>query len=880
MSGVEALPPEILIQIFRFLELRDIVRLSATCTKFLEICSAPTLWLHLTSVDFTDCAIPHADKIMNIIEKSPNIETLYLGDVIIEDEQHLIEEGNENEGRAREGVVGEDLFVLNVLKKLQHLKNIHLHMSGITNHTVEAICAKQPDIRSVSIHDNRFVSTEAALDLVTHCHNLSHLCLDSCESVVTFQLSSTVQQLNLVHVSLIRLYMDLDNVRGLVASSPRLCHLDLTGVFHLHQFSFAETDNNLAGLATMETLVLDMGLSLREVRLPHCPNLKSISVVQCQLLKELVACCPQLQSLNVEGCVSMETLHLSECNLRHLSCRDLGALTSLNIRAPHLQSLDLSECKLLTSDQVVATVDNKTSLTSLDIRGCTNVNPAEISTHILAQFPCLETLTYGDNSWTSVTLTSETLLQLTISKCTSPNGVQLSMPALQCLMVDKCPNFSEQDLVDSLSYGQQIRRSQGLESLLGPQCKVDPFINGSGTHDLQSLTLKDLPGLHGELLSRSLKLLPHLVDLHLIHCTFISQLHIDGWPSLQNVQVESCSRLNSFTVHRVNSLRAISVKWCSMVQTINVVSDSLVHLDLTGTNTAHLELHCHSLESLSVTGVLTQDSHTAYICCPQLEHLSITKCDRLSDSNLADIIHKCPALSSIMLIGSSTLRHVKVPSSIHTCCLTGHRGVRTITLDNPPRIQHLTLNNLPKFTPDSRQKLLLECQTTLRVLEVRAIPGETTLSVCLMQLTSLTLDQGVHLSHLEIVCPSLQTLRIQGCPRLHTLVLHLSSLPDLQVYHSTPLLALRHLSLTCPTVPDLHNTLSLYCPRLQRLTLKNSRLDYHLLSQLGTSLLYLQTVSLYQCELGTSDSESEWDFRGNMMLLKNGRSINIFIVNS
>ena len=58
------------------------------------------------------------------------------------------------------------------------------------------------------------------------------------------------------------------------------------------------------------------------------------------------------------------------------------------------------------------------------------------------------------------------------------------------------------------------------------------------------------------------------------------------------------------------------------------------------------------------------------------------------------------------------------------------------------------LMHLFQFSPDKRTELLSLCGSTLRDLEVRAIPGETTLSLMLPELTSLTVDQGIHLESL------------------------------------------------------------------------------------------------------------------------------------
>ena len=54
-----------------------------------------------------------------------------------------------------------------------------------------------------------------------------------------------------------------------------------------------------------------------------------------------------------------------------------------------------------------------------------------------------------------------------------------------------------------------------------------------------------------------------------------------------------------------------------------------------------------------------------------------------------------------------------------------------------------------QFTPSDRLKLLKNCEETLEVLEVRAIRGETELTLSLKHLTSLTLDQGIQLATLS-----------------------------------------------------------------------------------------------------------------------------------
>ncbi|XP_045159098.2 uncharacterized protein LOC123524730 [Mercenaria mercenaria] len=868
LSLLEYMPSGVLLEIFKFLDWNDICQVASTCTKFRGVCSSATLWLRLKVLDFRACAIPDAEKILHVLQKTPNAGHIILGDIITEDtdainsnpadnarDDYMSEEDEENEddarGSARHNLTVSDRFVLDVIKCCPRITHLELHMHKITDMSVNAICAKCTCLQTLELHDNPHIQNEAVCELVSLNPAITQLVIDSCEELEFLEIRHTdpTQHLSLTNISFLGQKMVISNVQTLVQSCPYLTHLDLTASQYLDRFSFDTVQGQRSALDCLQVIILKLCKDLQLISLPYCPNLQQLDTSYCSSLKEITATSPKLSQLDTTDCEQVTKIDLTSSDIQELCCKGMELLNTLQIGSDQLTSLDLSECSSLLASNALDAVTNKSVLISLNICGCKNILPDDVNSTVLPQLTGLKTLKYGGHSWTSVALSSENITDFEFSSCINTTCVLLNSPSIKHVTLNDCRDFSEQELMDSFLHGKLVTRMQGLESLVSDH-KEKPFCGNSGVPNLCTLKCHSLPGLHGDILSHDLRYFSSLSTVEFVHCTFIAHVTVSGWPSLKSLKIISCNRLNSVSVGDVHTLQDLDVRWCGMVQDFTLRAENLKSLDVRGTNFAHLNIFCDKLNSLQLNGVCTQPKHTICLRCRCLRELSVTKCDRLTDTTVTDLVEHNPQLQSLSLIGTLSLRCLSLPSSIKVCSLTGHRTLKKINLASPITVQHLTLNNLPKLVPEERQMLLKQCEESLRILEVRAIPGETYLQLQLQNLCSLTLDQGIHLSALDIQCSKLRYLRIQGCPKLNSLTLHVESLTQVQVYHSAPLLALRCLSLHSKQVLHLARVLAYYCPKLEELSLYGSEIKGSQLYGLGQSLHSLHTVTLHHCNVG------------------------------
>ncbi|KAL4220157.1 hypothetical protein ACF0H5_020566 [Mactra antiquata] len=878
LSLLDNLPADVLVEIFTFLDWNDLYQVACTCTKFWHICKASSIWLRIRCLDFRNCAIPLPDKILQVLNRTPNASHIILGQVITEDKvvsepTSYNDDGNDDDDdddmdtgeteNKKDNLQSSDRFVLNVLKCCTKISHLELYMGDITDMSVNAVCAKCTVLESLKVSDNCYINKRAIRELVSLNSTLKQLDLEWCDSLGNIRLThiEPSRHLTLQKFSISGIEFDLNSVTTLFTSCPQLMSLKLAGCMNLYQLALNTSNtgqNARAGFESLQELVVTSCNGLTEINVLPCLNLKYLHISDCTVLQKIIVNSPTLCQLMID-CTSIDNnvkqISMNKSSIESLSCKNMSSLELLDIGSDVLKELDLQSCSKLSVDQLLSSIANKEYLTSLNICGCKNISPTDLNDVILPQLTALQILQYGGHSWNTVDLKSSCIKHLHFSDCINTTCILLNMPQLESLTLNKCRDFSEMELMDSLLYGKLITRMQGLESLV-TENRESPFTQDSGTSRLSSIKFENLPGLHGDIISHSLHHFRYLRTVEFIRCSFLCNLSVMSWPSLTELRIQSCNALRNLTVEKVPTLQTMSVKWCCMLQTCTIQAENVTSLDMLGTNFVQLSVNSNRLKTLHLNGVCTQPQHSIQLRCSDLTDLSITKCDRLTDDVLNDIFIYNPSLKSINLIGSLSLKSIFLPESIEECSLTGHRLLKELKTLSPPRVKHLTLNNLPKFVPSDRLSFLCNCEQFLRVLEVRAIPGETTLNLQLKELLSLTLDQGIHLASLEIRCPKLKYLRIKGCPKLSCLTLHVDSLTRVQVYHSTPLLALRQLTVYSKHVVHLARVLAYYTPKLQELSLHGSEVKGSEIYRLGTYVPNLQTVILSQCDV------SELEYQG------------------
>nr|XP_022318735.1 uncharacterized protein LOC111121662 isoform X1 [Crassostrea virginica] len=847
------LPAGVLYEIFKHLDWMDLCRLAQTCTKFQELVQKATIWMQMKTLDFTYSPLPLAERILSIIKRCPNAEYIRIGEIVLEDTL--------------------DLFLASVFRCCPHLKKLFINTPSIDNDSVEILHQKGDNLKylSVNLFDEYLDSQH--LTQVIALKNLQELHLQQCRSNVFVHRLEDNPTYNIIKLVLNDSNLREENITEILRSCIHLEYLDLQNSISSFPTSNLPVKNGLNKLRVLNLGQNDIQ-NLEAAELFPC--LETLNVDMCQMLESIEVSAPLLFNFSCNACDALKKLELSPCSINSIHLRS-EMLQSMQINSSSLQEVELSCNKRLSAESLMAAIPHKDLIQIVTLNKCEGISANDLN-EILTEFPNLRELnvTVGETKvpWNQAQIKSEKLRTLQFGGCTILSSLPISAPALHSLSIQDCRDFEEIELLDALLYGKkitlhlQIERVRGMECLWNRVVDQRIFDNQSGVENLQELYLTDMKGIKGTILSSAICNFKFLHKLVLKGCNFLSQLPLKNCSSIEVLCIESCPKFSLLAISDCPNLHILHVKYCSMMHQCSIEANQLTETDLTGTNFSNFSLSSAELGHLTVHGVCTRESNTLNLSCPLLESISIQKCDMLTDETVADVFARCPKLTSLTILGGHQIRHLEIPRLLEVLSLTGLRKLQQVNVTDPSQLQHLTLNNLPKFSPELRMALLKKCERTLEVLEVRAIPGEVNLSLELTSLKSLTLDQGIHLSDLYIKCPKLTALRVQGCPKLTFLEIDIETLSQIQIHHSARLMGLRHMTIKIPSTRHLSNILAYYAPNLQTLTIENSWISKEELMKLGRSLMCLGNINLKNCK-------EENQFAGTFKPMLLGRSNNI-----
>lgn len=820
-------PAGILYEIFKHLDWMDLCSLAQTCTKFRDLITRATIWMQMKTLDFTDCPLPLADRILNIIKRCPNAEYIRFGLMVLENSTL-------------------DHFLASVFGCCQHLKKIFIDTDSIDNETIEVLHEKGNNLKylSVNLWDKHLDSHH--LTQVLALGHLKELYIQQCRSNIFVHRVEDNPTYHIRKLVLNDSSLQEGNVREILRSCVHLEYLDLQN--SISKFSTSNLPVK-SGLNTLKVLNLGHNYLQSLVTEQPFPNLETLNLDMCQMLEVVKVEAPLLLNFSCLCCDALNRLELSPCSINSIHL-ELELLQTMHINSICLQEMELSCNKRLSCELFMAAIPHKDLMQVLSLDRCRGISASDLG-EILTEFPNLRELrlSVGEPKvpWSQAEVRSEKLRTLHFGGCNILPSLLVNAPALLSLHLQDCRDFEEAALFDGLLYGKKIERARGMECLWNRRVDQTIFENHSGVENLQELYLTDMKGIKGTVLSSAITNFSFLSKLVLKQCNFLSQLPLSDCSSIEVLCIESCPKFSSLAISNCFNLHIVHVKYCSMMQQCNVVANQLTETDFTGTNFSHFNLSSAELQHLTLQGVCTRETNTLKLSCPSLESLNIQKCDMLSEETIKEIFTSCPKLTSLSILGGHQVRSIEIPRLLEVLSLTGLRKLEHIRGTQPIKLYHLTLNNLPKFTPELRMDLLKQSEETLEVLEVRAIPGEGELSLQLSRLKSLTLDQGIHLSKLYIKCPKLSALRVQGCPKLSFLEIDMETLSQIQIHHSARLLGLRHMSINIPSIKHLSTILSYYTPNLKTLTIEKSWISKEEMVKLGRCLSCLENILVKNC---------------------------------
>ncbi|XP_048761018.2 uncharacterized protein LOC125670101 [Ostrea edulis] len=820
-------PAGVLYEIFKHLDWMDLCSLAQTCTKFRDLIKKATIWMQMKLLDFTNCPLPMAEKMLNIVKRCPNAENIRVGGMVLE-------------------LSALDDFLASVFDCCPHLRQLYINNPSINNECMEVLHRKGEnlDVLSVNLFDEYLDSQH--LTQVVAMKNLAELNIQQCRSNIFVQRVEEKPTYNIRKLILNDSMLQGENVTEILRSCVHLEYLDLQ-----NSISTFPTDNLPVrnGLKRLKVLNLGQnGLQTLEVEHPF-PSLESLNIDMCQIIESVKVAAPLLNQFSCNSCDVLESLELSPCSINSVHLR-LESLQTMQINSVCLQEVEISCNKRLSCESFMAAIPHKDQIQILTLDQCEGISAQDLN-EILNELPNLRELKVNVGEprvqWNQAEIRSQTLRILHFGGCFILSSLPVNASTLTSLHLQGCRDFEEAELFDGLLYGKRIQRTRGMECQWNQRVDQAIFENHSGVENLQELYLSDMKGIKGTLLSSVVNNFRSLSKLVIKKCSFFSQLSLSNCTTIEVLCIESCPKFTSLNISNSPNLHILHVQYCSMMQQCIVTANQLTDVDFNGTNFSHFDLRSVELTDLIVQGVCTRESNKINLSCPFLRTLNIQKCDMLTDETLEEIFCHCPKLTSLTILGSNQLRNLQIPESLEVLSVTGLRRLQTVRVTESSRIQHLTLNNLPKFTPSLRMELLRQCEKSLEVLEVRAIPGEINLSLQLTQLKCLTLDQGIHLSTLCIKCPKLSALRVQGCPKLSHLEIEIEKLSQIQVHHSVQLLALHHIRIRITSIRRLSSVLVHYTPNLQSLTIEEGRTSKEEIVKLGRSLCCLENIILKNC---------------------------------
>ena len=348
------MPPEIRMEILRYLKPKEIVRCSSVSKSWHAMCFDGQLWSHLdTSEYYQD--IP-ADALVNIITSAgPFVRDLNLRGCV-----QLRERWNTNgladacrnlENFSLEGCRIDRTSIHCFL--LQNTRLVHINLSGLagaTNSAMKIIAQYCPRVEHLNISWCNHVDTRGIRKVVEGCPNLKDLRAgevrgwDDIDFMAEIFKRNTLERLVLMNCdsvnddSLIALIEGVDSEIDLLTNRAivpprRLKHLDLTSCRGLSDTGIKALANNVPYLEGLQ--------------LSKCHTLTDAS------LTELLPTIPILTHLDLE-----ELDGLTNATLQSLAAAPC---------APYLQHLSISYCENLGDSGMLPVLKACPSLTSLDM---------------------------------------------------------------------------------------------------------------------------------------------------------------------------------------------------------------------------------------------------------------------------------------------------------------------------------------------------------------------------------------------------------------------------------------------------------------------------------------------------------------------------------
>jgi F-box and leucine-rich repeat protein 2/20 len=350
----EEMPPELRIEILRYLKPKEIVRCSAVSKAWHKMCFDGQLWSRLDTSDYYR-DIPAEALVKIITSAGPFVRDLNLrGCVQLREKWNthgLVDACRNLENFSLEGCRIDRASVHCFL--LQNQRLVHVNLSGLP------------------------AATNSALKIIAqHCPRLEHLNLSWCNNVDTRGLRRVVEgcrNLKDLRAGEVHGWDDVDFMNLLFQANS----LERLVLMHCDSL----TDESLAVLVEGIDSEVDV-LTNRPIVPPR--KLKHLDLTRCRGIgdkgvKTLVGNLPELEGLQLSKCHALTDSSLTDLlptlpKLTHLDLEELEELTNATLQslaaapcAPHLSHLSISYCENLGDAGMLPILRQCPNLLALDM---------------------------------------------------------------------------------------------------------------------------------------------------------------------------------------------------------------------------------------------------------------------------------------------------------------------------------------------------------------------------------------------------------------------------------------------------------------------------------------------------------------------------------
>ena len=821
-SVTEIFPDELLFAIFSFVGWRDLIHIAQTCTKMHTFCSDLRLWLQLWDLDFSRCITASFQRVLEITKRCPNARVLRL-DVSLNDEQFV-----------------EILAVCPRLHTFQ-MKNV----GKLGNASLRRIASECDDVKAVKVSGSTFAGTSGVEEVVNaHAKTLEELYLNRCYNVRYLRLTRHQQGKleRLAKITIKNMKFEEESVRTLCANCPSVEELCLAGST-LAQFTMEEVADGLTELKMLDLTGCDL---LESVQLQNLVDLKIICCQNCTALEEFTAECSNLTSVLLSNCSSLKKF---TCISKEISSLDLSALPrldSLSFNCSKLTELNVAASSRMPVAVLESLIQQHSGLETLNIRSCKQFSKEDLE-RLVSMMQSVTTLYCGGMTLTDFTYSSQCITSLSLESVVDLPFVSFLSPSLCQLILHNCSDINEEQLIEGILYGSSVKKTSSHSPV---KSAVSPNL---GAPNLVDLRISHVPNVSGKALSLLGGNITSLCKLTVTDSFFFKELRVNGWSSLETLEIIAATRFNFLDVQHCPNLKQISVLYCSDVSEVNINCESLEVFYTDGSSFSNLHLTSDQLTSLELDSIMASAASTLEVNCPNLHQLRVTRCRELGNERMSEITRNCSRLCELTVEGSNRLTSIVIPVTVTFLELNGLRRLSDVVLHSESQITVLHLCSLPKLSLQTRHDILQLASSHMKELKISGLARVSEMMLAFDRVESLLVEQVLNMTQLTVSCPKLHILSLLGCPHLSTLTLKVEKLHQLKVTsRSVAIHSLRTLHLVSNSARFLSRILELYCPRLVELTLTGAVVSVARLCGASHQLRFLKKIHLDKCTLETN----------------------------